>query len=339
MSMFRSAIPAGAFVLATALFLLSPVFAAAADGDKRPVITVLDFKASGVSQAEVEVFIDYLSAQIVETELYRVIDRAQRELLLQEQQFSTSECSDEECLLQVGKLLAANRIVVGSLGKVGSRFLLNVKLVEVETGETVRTASEKYDSLDALIDDSARLAKEFVAKGAPAVASVTTPVPAQAPAAPKVEEPKAEPPKADVVPKTADDETKPAAAAPAEPEGEVAKAAPAQRRGLSLEPQGGALFVTSSPFVEVGAALVYQFGNRFSLGLWGGWYIGGSAPSLGLRLVFGNKVDGFALLLDLGIAPGVGLYYRGFLAALEVLPAGGLGLGLRAGYSIFLGRK
>jgi TolB-like protein len=179
--------------LALALMLVAPGLLPSESIAARPVITVLDFKGSGVSQAEIEVFVDYLTAKIVVTNAYRVIDRAQREVLLQEQQFSVSDCSDEKCLLQVGKLLAANQIVVGSIGKVGTRFLLNLKLVEVETGETVRTASQKYDSLDALIDDSDRLAKEFVAGGTGA--EVAGSEPTHSASVPKAEEPKAEEPK------------------------------------------------------------------------------------------------------------------------------------------------
>jgi len=131
------------------------------------IISVLDFKTSGISKAEVEVFVDYLCAHIVRTGRYRLIDKMQREALLREMEFSYEECTDESCQLQIGKLLAANRIVVGSIGRVGERYLLTIKLIDVQTGEAVKTGSEKYGDLNQLIDDSERLATEFVGAAEP----------------------------------------------------------------------------------------------------------------------------------------------------------------------------
>ncbi|MBN1700138.1 MAG: PEGA domain-containing protein [Spirochaetales bacterium] len=142
------------------LFICVPVFS-----ENKPIITVLDFEASGISKAEVTVFVDYVTSHIVETGRYLVIDRMQREALLAEIEFSVSDCTDESCQLQIGKLLSASQIIVGSIGKVGSRYILNMKLIDVETGVTLKTASEKYGSIDDLIDDSKRLATRFVGKG------------------------------------------------------------------------------------------------------------------------------------------------------------------------------
>ena len=131
----------------------------------KPAITVLDFTASGIARQEVVVFIDYVTSHIVDTGNYRVIDRMQREALLKEIEFSQADCSDENCQLEIGKQLSANQIIVGSIGQVGSRYLLNMKLIDVQTGETLRTGSQKYTSMDEMIDDSAKLVRAFLAVG------------------------------------------------------------------------------------------------------------------------------------------------------------------------------
>jgi len=131
------------------------------------IISVLDFNTTGISKAEVEIFVDYLCVHIVRTGRYRLIDKMQRESLLREMEFSYEDCTDESCQLEIGKLLAANQIVVGSIGKVGERYLLTIKLIDVETGEAVKTGSEKYNDLNQLIDDSERLATEFVGEAEP----------------------------------------------------------------------------------------------------------------------------------------------------------------------------
>lgn len=130
--------------------------------EDRPRISVLDFAASGISVAEVRVFVDYVSSHIVDIGKYRVIDRMQRDAILREIEFSQADCADEKCQLEIGRMLSAAHIVVGSIGKVGARYLLNIKLIEVETGETLKAGSEKYNSIEDLIDDSQRLVYAFL---------------------------------------------------------------------------------------------------------------------------------------------------------------------------------
>jgi tetratricopeptide (TPR) repeat protein len=133
-----------------------------AQQDTRPIVGVLNFQASGISKTELEIFLDYLSSSIAATGKYRIIDRTQRETILKEIEFSLSDCTDEKCQLEIGKLLSANQIIVGSLGKVSNRYLLTIKLIDVETAEAIRSVSEKYESMDALIDNSPELVSQLL---------------------------------------------------------------------------------------------------------------------------------------------------------------------------------
>lgn len=132
-----------------------------AQAEAKPTICVLDFKTSGISRSEMEVFVDYLSSYIVESDQFRVIDRSQRETILKELEFSAADCTDEGCQLEIGKLLAASQIIVGSVGTVGGRHLLTIKMIDVESGQTLRSSSESYGSLEEMIDDTERLAVGF----------------------------------------------------------------------------------------------------------------------------------------------------------------------------------
>ena len=126
-------------------------------GQTLPLISVLDFEASEVSEAESKLFVDYLSGHIVDSGKYHVIDRGQRELILEELQFSQTGCTDESCQLEIGKILQAKEIIIGSLGKIGSKYIITMKLIDVETNLTLGNSSERYDSIDELIDDSENL--------------------------------------------------------------------------------------------------------------------------------------------------------------------------------------
>ena len=116
------------------------------------VITVMDLTPGNMAEGDSRLISDYLSAAISGAKRYRVIDRSQRNIILDELKFSMSGCGDESCQLEAGKLLAAQSIVVGSVGMLGQRVIFNIKLLEVESGEVVRNVNRVFQSLDELID-------------------------------------------------------------------------------------------------------------------------------------------------------------------------------------------
>jgi hypothetical protein len=119
--------------------------------DEGKIITVMDFETSGVAHQEMTLFVDYISSSISDNADYILIDRRQRESILVETQFSNSGCADESCAIEIGRLLSATEMIVGSLGSIGSLYILNIKLIEVETGRTLRDVSERYDSIEKLV--------------------------------------------------------------------------------------------------------------------------------------------------------------------------------------------
>jgi hypothetical protein len=96
--------------------------------------------------------VEFLSAELFNTKKYIVIDVSQRQTILEEMEFSMQGCTDETCALEIGKMLSAELIVVGNLSKVGSRYLMSVKMLQTETSRTIGTANGKFKDLDELID-------------------------------------------------------------------------------------------------------------------------------------------------------------------------------------------
>lgn len=134
-------------VLILAIVLLSPV---AAQG--KETLAVLDFTTEAVSETEMFAIVEFLSAELFDTKKYIVIDVSQRDTILKEMEFSMQGCSDDSCALEIGKMLSAEMIVTGNLSKVGSRYLMSVKMLDTETSRTMGTANGKFNDLDELID-------------------------------------------------------------------------------------------------------------------------------------------------------------------------------------------
>ena len=138
---------ASTIALLLMVIVLMPVSA-----DEAETLAVLDFTTEAVSEVEMKAIVEFLSAELFKTGKYTVIDVSQRETILKEMEFSMQGCSDDSCALEIGKLLSAEMIVTGNLSKVGSRYLMSVKMLETETSKTMGTANGKFTDLDELID-------------------------------------------------------------------------------------------------------------------------------------------------------------------------------------------
>ena len=97
----------------------------------------------GVSPSECSLLSDSIRQELFSTGRYRIVDRKNMDQILKEQGFQLSDCTSQECAVQVGKLLGVEKMVVGSIGKLGQKFMLNLQLLNVETGEIESMASDE----------------------------------------------------------------------------------------------------------------------------------------------------------------------------------------------------
>ncbi len=79
---------------------------------------------------------------------YSVIERGQLEKVLREQKLSASDMTDAGSVSRVGKLLDADYVAVGSIVRLGEKYTLNVRFVDVATAETVRAGQASGSSLN-----------------------------------------------------------------------------------------------------------------------------------------------------------------------------------------------
>lgn len=143
---------------AAALFVAFTVGLSAAD---RPIVAVLDFQVDQVSPNEMKTLVSLLSSALFETGQFTVIDVARRDSLLKEIEFSARDCADESCQIEIGRLLSAEYVVVGRLGKIGRKFVISSKLLETSTSKTARTADGIYDDLEAMVQNLPALARKL----------------------------------------------------------------------------------------------------------------------------------------------------------------------------------
>lgn len=130
------------------LLLLVSCLARAQDTSamRKATAAVLDFRALTVMKHDdIVALTNKFRASLAETKKFILLERSDMEAILKEQDFSLSDvCNTAECAVQVGQLLAAEKIIIGDLGKVGESYTVTVRLMEVSTGKVEQTASEEY---------------------------------------------------------------------------------------------------------------------------------------------------------------------------------------------------
>ncbi|MEK7764746.1 MAG: SUMF1/EgtB/PvdO family nonheme iron enzyme [bacterium] len=119
------------------LLLALAVFAGTADSApvSKTTAAVLDFEAVNTSAGDAAVVVSFVRSALVKTRLYSVVERRRMERVLSEQAFQQTGCTTSECAVKLGKLLNARKVIAGSLSVLGKERYLNIRLVDVETGE------------------------------------------------------------------------------------------------------------------------------------------------------------------------------------------------------------
>jgi len=98
-------------------------------------IAVIDFDGKGISQQESSALTDRLRSELIEGGFFKVVERGMMEDVMKEQGFQQSGCTSDECIVEVGRMIGVDRMIGGSISKVGDLFSVNAKIVSVETGE------------------------------------------------------------------------------------------------------------------------------------------------------------------------------------------------------------
>jgi Curli production assembly/transport component CsgG/Laminin G domain len=105
-------------------------------GQRRIAVVGIKTDQSNLSAA----LASFVTNALVNMNIGRIVERSDVEEIISEYNFQASAITDESTAVEIGKLLGADIIAVGSLYQVGTIDYLNIKLIEVETGEIVASS-------------------------------------------------------------------------------------------------------------------------------------------------------------------------------------------------------
>lgn len=149
------------------LLALLVVCTAVIMGQDKKSISIMPLNAmGGVAESELIGFGIVLESAFTETGKYRVIASSTRDVILKEQAFGMSGCSDQTCAVEVGRLLSADYLIIGSIAKSGEVYIVSINLVSVESGEIEKNALTTLQSVGSFeeMQQKSRQLAEIIAR-------------------------------------------------------------------------------------------------------------------------------------------------------------------------------
>jgi TolB-like protein len=108
----------------------------------------LNIMDSDVQQEYAEILAQILATEIANSRAYAVFPRTKTiEAVMAEQEIQRSGLTDRESMIEIGKATNAGYVLAGTITKLGSMNLFDVKILNIESGEQVNGADRDYADL------------------------------------------------------------------------------------------------------------------------------------------------------------------------------------------------
>jgi TolB-like protein len=168
-------------VLFHGLFLLN-LFATGASSQTKTNIAVSDLIGRGVDQESAAIVSDRLRTNLFKAGTFNVLERQSMQDILKEQGFQHAGCTSDQCLVEIGQVLGVSQIVAGTVGKLGSMYTLDIRIIDVRTAQIIYTTSvDCRCSIEDVLTKSVPSIAEKIAASTGKTGAVASKAPPEAP--------------------------------------------------------------------------------------------------------------------------------------------------------------
>ena len=130
--------------------------------DGKLAVSILDFTGEDVSDKVLRACYQKLETSLIESNRFTVIAKNQREQILEEMKFQSSGVCDEECVVEIGKLVGAEYLMLGDIIGFADLYQINIKIVNIEKGDIVeKVTKEIQGNLSDLLNGMAESSREI----------------------------------------------------------------------------------------------------------------------------------------------------------------------------------
>jgi TolB-like protein len=136
----------------------------------KTTIAVLTLEAKNVSQETADAVADILCTELFNSQRFNVIERQAITRILEEQKLQMIGVTDMSKAVEIGKILNVEKIMIGSVSRLGDSYIINTRLVDVKTGATDLAQNAKSNNgeeglTNAINDLVSRIAQKVTVEG------------------------------------------------------------------------------------------------------------------------------------------------------------------------------
>ncbi len=129
-------------------------------------IGVMDFTESeGLPRDTGKIAATHAIMSLLDSQKYTVIEKSTVEFILKEQALQKQGCTDTECAIQTGKLIAANLMLTGNIIELNKKFIISINIRNIEQGKVEFSETMSIASLKELESTITGSIERFAAKG------------------------------------------------------------------------------------------------------------------------------------------------------------------------------
>jgi len=135
----------------TLLFLTIGIVCLFSQGTVKSVVAVLDFEVIGISDNELgKAITEQFNSMLATTNRFIVVERPQLGKLSDEHKLNLTGMVDMQTAVEIGRLIGAKILVMGSISKIGNMYTIVSRFVECGTGEIIMSKTARTEDLSSL---------------------------------------------------------------------------------------------------------------------------------------------------------------------------------------------
>ena len=116
-------------------------------------IAVIDFENINIRKTDAEALTQRLTSELININKFTILERSLIQKVIEEQKFQYSGHVDVQTVSDIGSMLGADYVIVGSISKIGGiYFSVDSRMIEVKSSKSLKSANYDGDDIGDLLN-------------------------------------------------------------------------------------------------------------------------------------------------------------------------------------------
>lgn len=114
------------------IFIINSSYSANVDKEH---IAIFDFEYYGITKDNAIIISELFRSEVVNINYFVAVERDKLNKVFEEQALQQSGCTSNECIINVGKLIGVDKVVLGRITGTGDNVFISVRKLDIESGK------------------------------------------------------------------------------------------------------------------------------------------------------------------------------------------------------------